>query len=230
MGGSSAPFAKIDLRAKVVALIAMNAVLLLSTSLAVEACLMAFAISLSVACGRTVSAARFAALFVVLVAVELAVVPVLGGFLSGLVMFVAVLVRKILPILSVGLLIVTTTEVSEFLAVAAKLRVPRTVTVPLSVAFRYFPTLKQECSDVRDAMRMRGINLSFEHVIVPVMMSAVNVSDELSAAALCRGINRPGEHTCLRDARMSSADWAVVIVALLSVVIIWALKLQGVLP
>ena len=175
------------------------------------------------------SAARFAALFVVLVAVELAVVPVLGGFLGGLVMFVAVLVRKILPILSVGLLIVTTTEVSEFLAVAAKLRVPRTVTVPLSVAFRYFPTLKQECSDVRDAMRMRGINLSFEHVIVPVMMSAVNVSDELSAAALCRGINRPGEHTCLRDARMSSVDWAVVIVALLSVVIIWALKLQGVL-
>lgn len=229
MGGSSAPFAKIDLRAKVVALIAMNAVLLLSTSLAVEACLMAFAIALSVTCGRTVSAARFAALFVVLVAVELAVVPVLGGFLGGLVMFVAVLVRKILPILSVGLLIVTTTEVSEFLAVAAKLRIPRTATVPLSVAFRYFPTLKQECSDVRDAMRMRGINLSFEHVIVPVMMSAVNVSDELSAAALCRGINRPGEHTCLRDARMSSVDWAVVIVALLSVVIIWALKLQGVL-
>ena len=229
MGGSSAPFAKIDLRAKAMALIAMNAVLLLSTSLAVEVYLMAFAIVLSATCGRTVSAARFAALFVVLVAVELAVVPSLGGFLGGLVMFVAVLVRKILPVLSVGLLIVTTTEVSEFLAVAAKLRVPRAVTIPLSVAFRYFPTLKREYSDVRDAMRMRGINLSFEHVIVPVMMSAVNVSDEPSAAALCRGINRPGKHTCLRDARMSLVDWAVVAAALLSVAVIYALKLQGTL-
>ncbi len=92
-----------------------------------------FAIALSVLCGRYVSAARFAAAFAILVAVELAVVPVFGGFLGGLVMFVAVLVRKILPVLSVGLLIIATTEVSEFLAVAAKLRVPRAVTVPLSV-------------------------------------------------------------------------------------------------
>ena len=190
---------------------------------------MSFAIALSVLCGRMVSAARFAAAFAILVAVELAVVPVFGGFLGGLVMFVAVLVRKILPVLSVGLLIIATTEVSEFLAVAAKLRVPRAVTVPLSVVFRYFPTLRQECSDVRDAMRMRGINLSFEHVVVPVMMSAVNVSDELSAAALCRGINRPGKHTCLRDARMSFVDWAIVVIALLSVAVICALKLQGVL-
>ena len=229
MRGFPAPLVKIDLRAKAVALIAMNAVLYLSTSLAVEVYLMSFAIALSVLCGRIVSAARFAAAFAILVAVELAVVPVFGGFLGGLVMFVAVLVRKILPVLSVGLLIIATTEVSEFLAVAAKLRVPRAVTVPLSVVFRYFPTLRQECSDVRDAMRMRGITLSFEHVVVPVMMSAVNVSDELSAAALCRGINRPGKHTCLRDARMSFVDWAIVVIALLSVAVICALKLQGVL-
>lgn len=229
MRGFPAPLVRIDLRAKVVALIAMNAVLYLSTSFAVEVYLMSFAIALSVLCGRMVSAARFAAAFTILVAVELAVVPVFGGFLGGLIMFVAVLVRKILPVLSVGLLIIATTEVSEFLAVAAKLRVPRAVTVPLSVVFRYFPTLRQECSDVRDAMRMRGINLSFEHVFVPVMMSAVNVSDELSAAALCRGINRPGKHTCLRDARMSFVDWAVVVIALLSVAVICALKLQGVL-
>lgn len=229
MRGFPAPLVRIDLRAKAVALIAMNAVLYLSTSLAVEVYLMSFAIALSVLCGRFVSAARFAAAFAILVAVELAVVPVFGGFLGGLVMFVAVLVRKILPVLSVGLLIIATTEVSEFLAVAAKLRVPRAVTVPLSVVFRYFPTLRQECSDVRDTMRMRGINLSFEHVVVPVMMSAVNVSDELSAAALCRGINRPGKHTCLRDARMSFVDWAVVVIALLSVAVICALKLQGVL-
>lgn len=224
MRGFPAPLVRIDLRAKAVALIAMNAVLFLSTSLAVEVYLMSFAIALSVLCDRIVSAARFAAAFAILVAVELAVVPVFGGFLGGLVMFVAVLVRKILPVLSVGLLIITT-EVSEFLAVAAKLRVPRAVTVPLSVVFRYFPTLRQECSDVRDAMRMRGINLSFEHVVVPVMMSAVNVSDELSAAALCRGINRPGKHTCLRDARMSFIDWAIVVIALLSVAVICALKL-----
>ena len=55
------------------------------------------------------------------------------------------------------------------------------------------------------------------------------MSDELSAAALCRGINRPGKHTCLRDARMSFVDWAVVVIALLSVAVICALKLQGVL-
>ncbi len=48
MRGFPAPLVKIDLRAKAVALIAMNAVLFLSTSLAVEVYLMGFAIALSV--------------------------------------------------------------------------------------------------------------------------------------------------------------------------------------
>ena len=220
---------RMDLRAKLAVLVAMNAVLLLSTSLWVEVYLMAAALVLSVACGRPASAARFGAAFTALVAVELAVVPALDGFVAGLVMFAAVLVRKILPVLCTGLLVLTTTEVSEFIAVATRLRLPRSAIIPLSVAFRYFPTLAQEWTDVRDAMRMRGIGMSFEHVVVPIMMSAVNVSDELSAAALCRGIDRPGGRTCLKEARLSRVDWAVMAASVASVLVIVGLRVQGVL-
>lgn len=220
---------RIDLRAKLVVLIAMNAVLLLSTSLCVEVYLMVAALSLSIACGCRAPAVRFGFVFAVLVAVELAVVPALDGFIAGLVMFVAVLVRKILPVLCTGLLVLTTTEVSEFIAVATKLKLPRSAIIPLSVAFRYFPTLSQEWADVRDAMRMRGIGMSFEHVVVPIMMSAVNVSDELSAAALCRGIDRPGGRTCLKEARLSRVDWAVMAASAASIPVIVGLGVQGVL-
>lgn len=226
---SGAPAVRMDLRVKLAVLVAMNAVLLLSTSLWVEVYLMAAALVLSVACGRPASAVRFGVTFIALVAVELAVVPALDGFVAGLVMFVAVLVRKILPVLCTGLLVFTTTEVSDFIAVATKFKLPQGVIIPLSVAFRYFPTLAQEWTNVRDAMRMRGIGMSFEHVVVPIMMSAVNVSDELSAAALCRGIDRPGGRTCLKDVSLSPIDWVVMAASAVSVLAIVCLKVQGVL-
>ena len=220
---------RLDLRTKVTVLIAMNVVLFLSTSLYLEVFLMATAVVLAGVSGDARSAVRFGVTFSVLVAIELAVVPVLGGFAGGLVMFVAALVRKILPVLCVGLIILTTTEVAEFLAVAAKLHVPKGVTIPLSVAFRYFPTLGEQWECVCDAMRMRGINMSLEHVLVPIMMSAVMVGDELSAAALCRGIDRPGRHTCLREARLSLIDCAIMVSASASVAAILALKAAGLL-
>lgn len=61
-------------------------------------------------------------------------------------------------------------------------------------------------------MKMRGIHISLEHIMVPLLMSAVNVSEELSAAALCRGLDSPEPHTSLVQVRFHFSDilvWCV---------------------
>ena len=72
----------------------------------------------------------------------------------------------------------------------------------MSVIFRFFPTISEEYQAIRDAMKMRGIRfggknpfLMLEYRLVPLMVSVVKIGDELSAAALTRGLGAPVKRT-----------------------------------
>ncbi len=70
-----------------------------------------------------------------------------------------------------------------------------------SVVFRFFPTVKEEYAAIRDAMKMRGITTfrsplkMLEYRIVPLMISVAKIGEELSAAALTRGLGAPQKRT-----------------------------------
>ena len=152
--------------------------------------------------------------------------PYINGFFFTLVSFITVALRKFLPCFILGKWILTKTEVSEFVAVMWKLRLPQTAIIPLSVVFRYFPTIKEEWASIRAAMKMRGIHVSLEHIMVPLLMSAVNVSEELSAAALCRGLDSPEPHTSLVQVRFRFSD--VLVWCITGALAIAAIILKGV--
>ena len=67
--------------------------------------------------------------------------------LSGAVNFIAVAVVGLLlrfaPGIVMGYFVVTTTTVSEFIASMEKLHLPRHITIPMSVMFRFFPDLNR---------------------------------------------------------------------------------------
>ncbi|MCD8154363.1 MAG: energy-coupling factor transporter transmembrane protein EcfT [Clostridiales bacterium] len=73
---------------------------------------------------------------------------------------------------------------------------------------------------------MEQIHVSLEHIMVPLLMSAVNVSEELSAAALCRGLDNPGVHSTLVQVKFSRHDIAVWVIT--GVLAILALIMKGV--
>lgn len=75
-------------------------------------------------------------------------------------------------------------------------------------------------------MKMRGIHVSLEHIMVPLLMSAVNVSEELSAAALCRGLDSPEPHTSLVQVRFRFSD--VLVWCITGALAIAAIILKGV--
>ena len=55
--------------------------------------------------------------------------------------------------------------------------------------------------------------------IVPLIMSATKTADELSAAAITRGIENPVKKTCVIDLRLHYYDWLAMIVGLIFVFI-----------
>lgn len=217
---------KFDLRTKLMLILVVNLFLLLSHALVFELVLVFGCLLLITIDGQPRSAFHFLIAFFVMLGIDQLVTPHMNGFAFTLISFITVALRKFLPCFILGKWILTKTEVSEFVAVMWKLRLPQTAIIPLSVVFRYFPTLKEEWASIRAAMKMRGIHISLEHIMVPLLMSAVNVSEELSAAALCRGLDNPGTHTSLVQVKFSYYDIAVWMIT--GILAVSALLLKGV--
>ena len=126
--------------------------------------------------------------------------------LTGTANYIAVaavgLLLRFAPSVVMGYFVVTTTTVSEFMAAMEKLHMPKQITIPMSVMFRFFPTVAEEWSAIGDAMQMRGVRLVggkasdiLEYRIVPMMICSVKIGEELSAAALTRGLGGPVKRT-----------------------------------
>ena len=217
---------KFDLRTKFMLILVVNLFLLLSHSVIFELVLVFGCLLLITIDGQAKSAFHFLIVFLIMLGIDQLLTPYINGFFFTLVSFITVALRKFLPCFILGKWILTKTEVSEFVAVMWKLRLPQTAIIPLSVVFRYFPTIKEEWASIRAAMKMRGIHVSLEHIMVPLLMSAVNVSEELSAAALCRGLDSPESHTSLVQVRFRFSD--VLVWCITGALAIAAIILKGV--
>ncbi len=124
-------------------------------------------------------------------------VSILGAMISGM-------VNRMGPGLVMGYYLLSSTSVSEFIAAMQRLHVPMQLTIPLSVMFRFFPTIKEEATAIHSAMRMRDIRLGssrgnllalLEYRLIPLFVSCVKIGEELSCAALTRGLGGPVKRT-----------------------------------
>ena len=136
---------------------------------------------------------------------------------------------RMLPCILAGLLIVRTASMQKMIAAMRSLHLPQGFIIAMSTTLRYFPAIKEEFLHIRSAMKLQNIPVSsrLECTIVPLMMSAVNTSDEIAAAAVARGIENPGKKTSVITLRMSMTDWIVMILVTLlaAIMIITGVKL-----
>lgn len=227
-----------DPRTKILLLVELNIILFMGRSLAYETCVLLFCAFILMIGGQGRSALKSAVVFSVFVIIQYAAAPYADGFFFSLVYFVTVVVRKFLPCIMLGKWILATTDVSAFVAAMWKIRMPKDVIVTASVVFRCFPTIREEWGAIQTAMKMRGIEFSLkhmaimpvktmEHLFVPLFISVLNISDELAAAALCRGLDNPGEHTCMLQIRFRWYDILVLAAANLWLAAMCVVRIRG---
>ena len=130
--------------------------------------------------------------------------------------------RLMLPIFMAGILLMKTTSVSEFMLSFERMHLPNKLIIPLSVMFRFIPTISEEWHSIRDAMRFRGIGISvrsvltkpmmtLEYTMVPLLMSTATIADELAAASLSRGLDADTKRTCIEDVRLRLQDYLLIL-------------------
>ena len=154
--------------------------------------------------------------------------PGMTGFPALILGFVHSLGTRFVPGGMMGVYFLTTTKVNEFVLAMQKMHVSEKVIIPLSVMFRFFPTVGEESRSISDAMRMRKLGLRYfwrrpleviEYRMVPLMMSVVNIGEELSASALTRCLGDDRRRTSISD---GGFGWLDAILFLLCFVLIAA--------
>jgi energy-coupling factor transport system permease protein len=135
------------------------------------------------------------------------------GILNFILLASVGLLARFMPGLMVGYYLVTTTTVSEFMAAMRRMRVTEKLVIPLSVMFRFFPTVREEYISIGDAMRMRGVSIvgskplqMLEYRVVPMMMCSLKIGEELSVAALTRGLGAKAERTNICEIGFRAQD------------------------
>jgi len=141
-------------------------------------------------------------LYAVCFVLERIALTVLSGLLSFIVLAITSIMTRFAPGIMTGAWLISSTSVSEFIAAMERMHITEKIVIPMSVIFRFFPTISEEYQAIRDAMKMRGIRfggknpfLMVEYRLVPLMVSVVKIGDELSAAALTRGLGAPVKRT-----------------------------------
>ena len=170
---------------------------------------------------RWKTAAKYLVLYAVCFALERAALYRLSGLASFLLLALCSIMTRFAPGIMMGAFLIASTSVSDFIAAMKRMHISEKIVIPLSVIFRFFPTIGEENAAISDAMRMRGIRFGgrqsgkmLEYRLIPLMISVVKIGDELSAAALTRGLGAPVKRTDICNIGFHAQDIAAIAVCL----------------
>ena len=215
--GQSRGRIRVDPRTKLFLLLAGNLAVFFAPVLWYEILLAGVILAFGFLCGVYRFSLKMAAVYLAILALQLLGSIYLHGTFQVMIVSFVLFVRKIFPCAMLGGILVSTTRVNEFMAAMNRIHMPKSIVIPLTVMLRYFPMVGEDWRHIRDAMNMRDVSPSFggllahpgrtvECIYVPLMMSASKIADELSAAAVTRGIENPKPRTCLQQIRFRFAD------------------------
>ena len=128
-------------------------------------------------------------------------------------------------------------NVSELIAAMYSLKIPRSITITFAMVLRFFPTFSEEIHNIYDAMKLRGIALSWKNVFtrpmlileaiaIPIVMRSASIAEELSASAVTRGIDNPAQRTSFIQLKVHAKDWMVLCFFLIAFVVLFFCKYQ----
>lgn len=208
-GSSKKNTLKFDPRTELLLLLMANVVAFTQHSVWVEITWVVLLLLLIIACGCKKTAGKLAIVFGMCLFLQYYIFPNGPKILASSFTILVSYARKIFPCLIVGTLILQKTPVRELMVALRKCHIPQGLIIPLSVTIRYFPALKEEAGYIKDAMKLRNIHgmQKMECLLVPIMISATTTAEELSAAAVTRGIENPAHKTSMLVMKFGIQDY-----------------------
>lgn len=110
-----------------------------------------------------------------------------------------------------------TSDVGSILSSLDALHVPNTISIPLAVMFRFFPSFKEERKHIKNAMRIRHISIKNPvkyvlYVFVPLLIISSNIADDIAKAAETKCIANPIHKVRYTKVSMQLIDFIFLII------------------
>lgn len=152
----------------------------------------------------------------------------LSGKLASLLSMLLIGGRVLFPCFLAGQYLFMTSTASELMAAFRKWHWPEGLLITFAVMRRFFPCIRRDYRQIREALTLREGGLPFakvagslryfEYVMVPLLMSAGRVANELSIACLSKGLGRKGKKSSYIESRYGFVDYALASLLILVVV------------
>ena len=123
----------------------------------VKPCLSLVPFALILSERRFKTAGKYLVLYAVCFILERIALTSLSGLLSFIVLAVTSIMTRFAPGIMTGAYLISSTSISEFIGAMERMHITEKIVIPMSVIFRFFPTISEEYQAIRDAMKMRGI-------------------------------------------------------------------------
>ncbi|GAA0785770.1 energy-coupling factor transporter transmembrane component T [Hathewaya limosa] len=207
----------LDPRTKLILLVLANIIAFAQRSLYIEIAWIVFLLFLITLCGCGRQAFKLLTMFCVCLALQLYILPHGPNVIGSSFIILVSYARKIFPCLIIGVLITKKTSIREIMAVLELWHFPKSLIIALSVTLRYFPAIKEELHYIKDAMKFRNFRgmYKIEGYLVPMILCATTTAEELSAAAVARGIENSKPKTTIIDLKWNISDILVLIISII---------------
>ena len=145
--------------------------------------------------------------------------PELSGGAAIFLSSVCALFLKLTPGITFGFFLICTIEASDLIAALDRMHLPKGFNWTVSMALRFFPTVKEELSATWDGVRLRGHTIGYcllhpvstlVDVFVPLIVSVVNIGDELLMATLTKGFDIHRTRTSISVAKLKVQDMVLI--------------------
>lgn len=221
---------KLDIRTKVCILLTISICTFIVNTIWIEAVFMLAVGGLQILSGEKVFCRGLFVTYFIFLCIGTFVLPILPELVDASLSVIVVQVRSTLPLLMAIFLIVRTTKVSELIATMTKMRVPKPATITLAVTLRYFPAIVEEWAHIREAMKLRPVAAIYKNplkkmavkvecYVIPLFIAASKTADELTSAAITRGIENPAPATCRGYHHFGKIDFLFIVICLLTIVV-----------
>lgn len=111
-----------------------------------------------------------------------------------------------------GKFLIKTSDVGSIISSMDFLRIPKAVSIPIAVMFRFFPSFEEERNNIKMAMKIRGIEIKnplkyLEYIAVPLLIISSNIADDIAKAAETKCIANPIKKTRYITVRVHIIDF-----------------------
>lgn len=151
-----------------------------------------------------------------------------NGVIGTIIMVISFVITKMVPGLMMGYYSVVSTSMCDLIESLKRMRLPDAITIPISVIFRFFYSIREDYGLINEAMKMHGLTMGnflkdpmriLEYKLIPLLMCSAKSADDVAISAMTRGMVVGQKRSSISNTSLRWLDYIIILLMIFLVFI-----------